>query len=133
MKNIVKTTFVILFSLAVTGLTQAAETVASGTWTKKKESIAGSWKITKDGDSMKLVMTDLKTKKAPDLKIYFSPKTIQSLSSKNATTGGYFLKPLSSHKGSQTYTLPNNFDLSKYKSVIIHCKKYTKLWGGANL
>ena len=133
MNNIIKKTFTSLITLvAITGLTQAG-TLKSGSWTKKENKIAGTWKITEEGGSMKLVITDLKTKKAPDLKIYFSPKSISSVTAKTATSGSFFLKQLSSHKGSQTYALPSGFDLSKYKSVLIHCEKYTKLWGGANL
>ena len=134
MKHIIKSTLTILFSLlTLSGFSQAAETLKSGTWTKKERSIAGSWKITEDAGNLKLTFTDLKTKKAPDLKIYFSTKTVDALSSKTATAGSFFFKKLTSHKGSQSYTLPKGFDLSKYKSVIIHCEKYTKLWGGANL
>ncbi|MDC0088265.1 DM13 domain-containing protein [Akkermansiaceae bacterium] len=133
MKNIIKNTFTALFALAaLTGFSQAG-TLKSGSWTKKEHSMAGTWKITEEAGTMKLIITDLKTKKAPDLKIYFSPKTVGSVTAKTATEGSFFLKQLSSHKGSQTYTLPAGFDLSKYKSVLVHCKKYTKLWGGGNL
>ena len=134
MNNIIKSTFAIALSfLAFTGVSQAAETVKSGSWTKKEQKIAGTWKITEDAGNMKLTLTDLKTKKAPDLKIFFSSKPLGSVTAKTATKGSFFLKKLSSHKGTQSYALPKGFDVSKYKSILIHCEKYTKLWGGANL
>jgi len=40
---------------------------------------------------------------------------------------------LKSNKGDQFYSLPPDLDLTAYKSIIIHCKKYTKLWGAASL
>ena len=134
MNNIIKSTFAIVLSLlTLTGVSQAAETVKSGSWTAKHTKVAGTWKITEEAGSRKLVLTDLKTKKAPDLKIFFSPQSVGSVSAKTATKGSFFLKKLSSNKGTQTYALPKDLDLSKYKSVLIHCEKFTKLWGAASL
>ena len=41
----------------------------SGTWFKKSQKIAGTWSIT-DGQ---VVINDLSTRNAPDLKIFLSP------------------------------------------------------------
>lgn len=134
MKHIIKSAFTVLFSLiALTGFSQAAETLKSGSFTKKERSIEGTWKITSDAGKMTLTFTNLKTKNAPDLKVMFSSKTIQDVTAKTAVSSSFFLKKLTSNKGTQSYALPAGFDLSKYKSVIIHCEKFTKLWGGANL
>ena len=35
---------------------------------------------------------------------------------------------LKSNKGSQRYKLPAGTDPSDYKTVIIHCEQYSKLW-----
>lgn len=101
----------------------------SGTWTKKAQKIAGTWSVT-DGQ---LTLTDFSTRSAPDLKIFLSPITVGKLTNKNATDGAILVASLKSNKGDQSYSLPPDIDLTAYKSIIIHCKKYTKLWGAAPL
>lgn len=102
---------------------------AAGIWTKKSQSIEGTWKI-EDGT---LTLTGLSTRKAPDLKIFLSPQTVDSLSNRNAEIGAVQIAPLKSPKGDQSYSLPPDLDLTAFKSILIHCKKYTKLWGAAAL
>jgi len=40
---------------------------------------------------------------------------------------------LRSAEGAQTYEIPKKVDLDRYRSIAIHCEKYTKLWGAAAL
>lgn len=81
----------------------------------------------------KLKLIGFKTKSGPDLKIFFSAKSLSLLNGKNAATGNYRLVKLKSVKGDQSYTIPSSVDLSKYKTIFIHCEKYSKLWAGASL
>ena len=101
----------------------------SGTWKKKANSIKGTWKI-EDG---KVKLTGFSTKGAPDLKIFLPPTEPGKLKSKNVTSGAKLVAKLKSDKGDQTYALPKGVDLSIYKSIIIHCERYTKLWGVGSL
>ncbi|MEM7384595.1 MAG: DM13 domain-containing protein [Verrucomicrobiota bacterium] len=114
-------------ALLFTGGALAQE--AAGTWTKKSHAIKGSWKIA----NSQITLTDFSTKKAPDLKIFLSPLTVGELKNKNALKGAKLISKLKSHKGTQTYAIPKGVDLSQYKTVIIHCEKYTKLWGASAL
>jgi len=102
---------------------------ASGSWTKKSHSIKGTWTI--EGNTLSL--KGLSTKSAPDLKLFLSPQPLAALSGKNATSGAKLIAKLKSPEGDQTYTLPDGVELSKFKTLIIHCEKYSKLWGGATL
>lgn len=105
----------------------------SGSWTKKTNSIKGTWSIAaKDGKKV-LSLKGFKTATAPDLKIFLSPQSASKVSSKTALKGSVLVSKLKSSKGDQSYVLPAGVDLSKYKSVIIHCEKFTKLWGAADL
>ena len=130
-----KTLLAILFGMfALIGNTFAAEkVVASGSWTKKEHSIAGTWKIIDYGSKVRIKFFGLKTKKAPDLKVFLHPKGISEVTAKNALSGSKFISKLTSHKGYQEYDLPAGVKWQNYKSILIHCEKYTKLWGGANL
>lgn len=105
----------------------------SGTWVKKANTVNGTWSIAEKDGKQVLSLKGFKTATAPDLKIFLSPKTTSQVSSKNATQGSVFVAKLKSTKGDQSYSLPAGIDLSKYKSVIIHCQKYSKLWGAGKL
>ena len=102
---------------------------ASGTWTRKTQNIEGTWKIA----GGELTLSGFSTKKAPDLKILLSPAPLSAITNDNATSGAKLIAKLKSPKGDQTYALPAGIDISTYKSIIIHCEKYSKLWGGASL
>lgn len=122
-----KTFFTVILTSLLMAFHVSAE--SSGSWTKKAERVKGTWKIA-DG---KLRLYDLSTKKGPDLKIFLSPKSVGELTGKNAAKGGKFIAKLKSHKGSQSYSLPSGIKLSDYKSVLILCEEYSKLWGAASL
>lgn len=126
-------TIVLSFFAIATFASAATTTLASGKWTKKEHSISGSWKIIDEDGVKKLKIYNLSTKSAPNLKIFLHPKAIASVTNSNATSSSKLVDELASPKGNQTYTLPSGIDLDDYKSVIIHCERYSKLWGGANL
>lgn len=113
---------------------EAEQPIASGTWIKKKSSSKGLWKISKkDGITTISLDEDFKTKKAPDLKLYLSPLTADEVGSDSAVSGSVLISPLDSHKGPQSYVIPEQVDVSQYKSILIHCEAYTKLWSAADL
>lgn len=127
----------VLLMLGPASLAPAAQgdvTVQSGKWTKKTYSSAGTWKIVKNGEDHFIVLdSKFKTHSAPDLKLFLSKKSSKDLNSKNATRGAVRIAKLTSNKGAQRYKLPASVDLADYKSVIIHCEKYSKLWSTGTL
>lgn len=109
-------------------------TVHSGTWAKKTYSASGTWKIVKNGDDHFVVLdSKFKTSKGPDLKLFLTKTSASSLTGKNATKGAVRVAVLRSHKGAQRYKLPKGTTLSNYKTLIIHCEKYAKLWSTGTL
>jgi len=102
------------------------------TFVGKKNKINGDWSFKKEGNKTYIVFYgNFKTKKGPDLEIFLTKKKIENVTSKNALNGSIFLENLKSNKGEQKYLIPPNIDLRQYRSIIIHCKKYTILWGGS--
>jgi len=96
----------------------------------------GSWKIVKSGDKHQVVFgNDFNAKKAPDLKIFLSKADFDDIESKNALKNGapVFVAKLTAYKGAATYDIPSNIDINQYKTIIVHCEEYTKLWGGSPL
>ena len=123
-----KTILIATAALTLVSLSSFAQDT-SGTWTKKSFAIKGSWKI----ENQEISLSNFSTKAAPDLKVFLSPLSASDLNNKNATTGAILVSKLQSVKGNQRYALPEGTDLSKYKSILIHCQKYSKLWGAASL
>ena len=109
-------------------------TVHSGTWAKKSYSASGTWKIVRNGDHHYLELDSrFKTRGAPDLKLFLSKKSASQLSGRNATSGAVRIAKLKSKSGAQRYRLPTNLDLADYRTVIIHCEQYSKLWSTGTL
>ena len=125
----------LLLALSISTLSLSANAVwanshAGGGWNKKSFSIAGNWSI--DGNVLTL-SDDFKTKSAPDLKIFLSTTALAKLNGDNATRNAVLISPLASASGGQQYQLPAGIDLSQFSTIIIHCERYSKLWGGAPL
>ncbi len=113
----------------------AGDETISGSFQRKDIKVTGSFTIEKvDGKTVLSLGSDFKTKSGPDLQIVFSPMPFAKVNGKNALDGGAVsIGELKSNKGAQTYEIPANVDLSKMKCVLIHCVKYSKLWGGGPL
>ena len=59
--------------------------------------------------------------------------SVAELSNKNALGAALFLGALSSNHGAQEFKIPAGTNLDGYVSILIHCEKYSKLWGAAKL
>lgn len=106
----------------------------SGGFEKSAFNIKGGWEIVKEnGQTIFRVSDDFRTKNGPDLKLFLSPKTVDSATGATATQDAVRLGVLKSNKGSQDYIIPANIDLSQFNSILIHCEAFSKLWGGANI
>ncbi len=125
-----------LIALSVAAFTNAhaAESLHSGSLVEKQKSIAGGWEIVAEGENRYIVLADnFKAKNGPDLKIFLSPMEISKVNGKTATKGSVLVAKLKSVKGGQKYPIPGDIDLSAFKSVLVHCEKYSVLWGGGSL
>ena len=125
--------FLVLAVLTLAFILSPTSRAAEGSWKKLNNSISGKWEITSGANGHTLKLTGFKTRKAPDLKLYLSPLPSGSITGKNATNGTHFIAKLRATKGDQTYTIPASVDLSKYKSLLLHCEKYSKPWGAGTL
>ena len=132
-----RTLFALLFVAAVPAMASAADgdtVFASSLWTKKAQQTTGLYSIEQRADGYTLSLSaDFKTRKAPDLKIILSPHTPEQATAKNALVGGVVVAALKSNSGAQDYTIDPSVDLGEYRSVLIHCEQYTKLWSAAPL
>ncbi len=108
--------------------------IATGGFTNQEYKIRGTWRIYKeDGKTFITLSDDFRTRRAPDLKIFLSPLAPDAVSGRNATDDSVLVAKLTSARGGQTYEVPVGTDLSAYKSVVIHCEQFSKLWGAGPL
>lgn len=111
-----------------------AQMLYSGAWSKKSFKSSGEWSIyTAGGKTFVKLSSDFKTRKAPDLKIFLSPRAASDTNGKNATDGSVLIARLSSNAGEQIYEIPESIDVTAFKSILIHCEQYSKLWSAADL
>ncbi len=122
----------LLFPLS---LTAQDEVLVKGSLVKKSKAVAGDFSIIRKGERLMLVLGEnFKAKPGPDLKIVFSPLPLEKVTGKNAIQEkSLVIGLLKSNQGGQSFMLPEEFDLSKYKTVLVHCEKYAVLWGGGPL
>lgn len=106
----------------------------AGEWVEKQYGIKGSWEVIKrDGKTIIAFDNKFKTKKGPDLKIFLSNLTMDQVNGKNAVSSSVLVSPLTSNKGAQEYVLPAGVNIDDFSSVLIHCEKFSVLWGGGSL
>ena len=105
------------------------------TWVKKYYTVSGNWSVEAEGSKTYLVLhSDFKTSKGPDLKLFLTKKNASSIGKSEAIEKqGILLGKLKSLKGEQRYLIPNNITVSEFKSLVIHCQKYTKVWSATDI
>lgn len=132
-----------LFAMAVAVLFSSAGFAESGTEGRfsaafssftGKPSLEGDWSIAESEGALGVEFgADFRARKAPDLKVFLSPKAPDAITGKNATEGSLNLGLLQSFAGAQRFAIPAGTDLSKYQALVVHCEEYSKLWGTSPL
>ncbi|MCM5662207.1 DM13 domain-containing protein [Galbibacter mesophilus] len=105
-------------------------------WVGKVYSVKGSWSIVEnDGSYLFKLGGNFNTLPGPELKLYLSPVHITEIKDRDAIheQGGVFIAELKSNKGSQQYKLPEGVRLEDFQSLVIHCEKFSVVWGGIDL
>lgn len=113
-------------------------THSSSLWKKSKNAVTGGFRIVETVDGERRTRTleladDFRTKKGPDLKIVLSPLSYTEATSKKALDGGLVLGLLERFDGASRFEVPADADLSRYRSLLVHCEEYTLLWAAAPL
>lgn len=107
---------------------------SSGAFAKKKYKVKGQFEIVeKDGQTILRLSDDFKTKAGPDLKIFLSPQSAQTVTGATATQGAVNIGALVTNKGGSDYVIPASVDLSLFSSVLVHCEQYSVLWAAGSI
>jgi hypothetical protein len=98
------------------------------------ERIDGTWSLETRADGTYLLFNeDFSTASGPDLKVFLSPQEVTDVRDRTATRNAVKLGALKRTRGAQEYRLPDGIDLSAFRSLLIHCERYSHFWGGAAL
>jgi len=135
---------ILLFAIFLcSAAAQAQSIVAQGPWIKVDYEVAGQWKITRHGEQLFVELgDDFKTKNGPDLHVLLSPKPLAQLGDANASQDAIVVGLLKTSddsaffkkmKGAQRLAIPGEARLSDYRTILIHCVRYSHLWAGAEL
>ena len=110
-----------------------ATLVASGGFVNKGgQTTRGAYRIERASGDLRLVLTDdFMTDDAPDLRVLLSPLTVATAENGNANTASLIVAPLMARRGVQVYDLPDDLDLARFQSVLVHCVTYRHLFGAA--
>lgn len=109
------------------------ETV-KGNFVRKNKTLKGSYEVfERDGQTVIRFADNFKASNGPDLKVFLSPNTIETATGRNATQGSVLLDFVKSSKGAQEYIVPVGVDIASFNSVLIHCERFSVLWGGGNI
>lgn len=112
----------------------AQEAPARGGFDVTAERIDGTWSLETRADGTYLLFNeDFSTASGPDLKVFLSPQEVTDVRDRTATRNAVKLGALKRTSGAQEYRLPDGIDLSAFRSLLIHCERYSHFWGGAAL
>ena len=106
----------------------------SGNFIKKKKKLKGGWEVVqRDGNTYIKFADDFSASKGPDLKVFLSPLSVAEATGKTAAEGALNIGELQKTKGAQEYLVPAEVNIADYSSVLVHCEKFSVLWGGGDL
>ncbi|PKP79779.1 MAG: hypothetical protein CVT79_18235 [Alphaproteobacteria bacterium HGW-Alphaproteobacteria-18] len=129
---VIATAAPVIFLTSPAAYAQAAS--PEGTFTKVSKALSGGWSVVKrDGKSFIVFDDTFRAANGPDLKVFLSPQSMSQVTGKTAATGAVNVGVLKKTKGTQEYEIPVGTDLSKFKSVLVHCEEFAVLWGGSDL
>ncbi|MFB6439867.1 DM13 domain-containing protein [Streptomyces sp. NPDC056411] len=87
-------------------------------------------RLTDGGQVLRL--EDLKTSEGPDVRVYLSTREAGAVKT-GLGDGAVELGKLKGNLGNQNYAVPRGTDLSKFRSVVIWCARFSVSFGAANV
>jgi electron transfer DM13 len=76
---------------------------------------------------------DFRVTNGPDLYVYLSANPAPRSSSELHAMGAFEVAQLKGNLGGQNYALPDDLDVSSFRSVVIYCKRFTTVFSTAEL
>ncbi len=86
-----------------------------------------------DGQRVLRLEDDFRVTNGPDLYRYLSGSAAPRTSAELHGSSSFEVAQLKGNVGGQNYALPGDLDLSKFRSVVIYCRRFTTVFSTAEL
>src|SRR6266550_2521190 len=86
-----------------------------------------------DGQTVLRLEDDFRVTNGPDLYVYLSGSAAPRTSAALHGTGAFEVAQLKGNMGGQNYALPDDLDLTRFRSVVIYCRRFTTVFSTAQL
>lgn len=93
---------------------------------------SGLARVVRDGSGRALRLEDFRVTNGPDLYVYLAAHA-QPRSREDVDQGFVNLGRLKGNIGAQTYEIPADVDLARYRSVVIYCLRFHVIFSTATL
>jgi hypothetical protein len=114
--------------------TSAPQSMESGTFHSGIHPTQGTASIYRVADGGRVIrFTNFKTSNGPDVHIYLVAAADATDNASVLRAGFIDLGSIKGNIGDQSYTLPPDVDLSKYRTVSVWCKRFSVNFGAAPL
>ncbi len=108
-------------------------TTFSSTFVSRAHTTTGQAIVLTDGTARFLRLVDLATDNGPDLHVYLSAGVDARTSDGRLDDDFVSLGKLKGNIGSQNYEIPAGVDLTRYRTVVVWCKRFTVAFGASDL
>ncbi|MER7752027.1 DM13 domain-containing protein [Kitasatospora sp. NPDC097643] len=108
--------------------------LARGSFVSGEHDTSGTARLVRlpDGATV-LRLENLRTSEGPDVRVYLSAGSAAESRADTLGDGAVELDRLKGNLGNQNYTVPAGTDLSRIRSVVIWCKRFSVTFGAADL
>ena len=110
-----------------------SRTTFSSTFVSRAHTTTGQAIVLTDGTTRFLRLVDLATDNGPDVHVYLSAGVDARTSDGRLDDDFVSLGKLKGNIGSQNYEIPAGVDLTRYRTVVLWCKRFTVAFGAADL
>ncbi|GAU66519.1 hypothetical protein SSP35_03_01670 [Streptomyces sp. NBRC 110611] len=107
--------------------------LANGRFVTHEHATSGTARTVRLADGGHVLrLEDLKTSDGPDVRVYLSTREAGAVKA-GLGDGAVELGKLKGNLGNQNYTVPAGTDLSKFRSAVLWCERFSVSFGAADL
>ncbi|MFF0740374.1 DM13 domain-containing protein [Streptomyces sp. NPDC004111] len=107
--------------------------LAKGRFVSHEHDTGGSARTVRLADGSRVLrFEDLKTSEGPDVRVYLSTRDPGAVKA-GLADGAVELGRLKGNLGNQNYPIPADIDLTRYRSAVIWCARFSVSFGAAGL
>ena len=120
-------------SPTATTTTVTAHQTAAGAFVSRAHTTTGQAIVVMDATRTFLRIIDLATENGPDVRVYLSAGVDAHAAEGKLDDDFVSLGNLKGNIGSQNYEVPAGVDLTRYRTVVLWCKRFSVAFGTADL